>query len=418
MQRLARWDIFLFGALMLFLLAVAATSGMANIQTDAIDYYAIVQRLVGDAPPIVPTLPFVEQRSPGYPLLTLPMYAALGLAPAGETESMLPPDMPPAGQGNSAPSERALLPPQPLRFSEIFFKNFDLAPQGGILRWRILAAMLLTSYALFFGGLLVSARTLATLHPALPGYSLAPLMVVTAPIFMHNLVQTPAYATLAAFGLSCWAAYAWVRAWETDHIPAQAATGLAIGTLVLVRLETVLVAAVIAAGLVLLRRWSFLGWFLAGGLIPLGLLLAYNVTQFGNPFHIGILRGNMSILAVRADHVFAGLVGPRSGLVWYSALLLVGVAGLLVSREARLKILGWGALALIALVLIRLPVMYFCIGQGAQMIDGVLISCPPTIDVMLELVRFDVNRYVIPLAPFSVLGLRSLLTKFFQEKIK
>jgi hypothetical protein len=28
---------------------------------------------------------------------------------------------------------------------------------------------------------------------------------------------------------------------------------------------------------------------------------------------------------------------------------------------------------------------------------------------MLQLIRFDANRYVIPLAPFAVLGLRGLL---------
>ena len=69
---------------------------------------------------------------------------------------------------------------------------------GGIVRWRILAAMLLTGYALFFGGLFVSARTLATLYPTLPGYSIASLTVVTSTVFMHNLVQTPAYAILPA----------------------------------------------------------------------------------------------------------------------------------------------------------------------------------------------------------------------------
>ena len=75
--RLARLDALLCALLWLFLGAVVLTSGMANIQTDAIDYYAIVQRLVGDEPPIAPNLPFVEQRSPGYPLLSLPAYYLL-----------------------------------------------------------------------------------------------------------------------------------------------------------------------------------------------------------------------------------------------------------------------------------------------------------------------------------------------------
>lgn len=411
----SRLDVALYSLLTLFLLFVAATSGMANIQTDAIDYYAIVQRLVGDAPLIVPNLPFVEQRSPGYPLLTLPLYTVLGLAPAVvEAQPAPQPSSTSLAPGTPSTSEAALLPPAPLRVRDIFFKDFDLQPMGGVLRWRILAAMLLTGYALFFGGLLASARTLAILHPALPGYSLASLMVVTAPIFMHNLVQTPAYATLAAFGVSCWAAYVWVRAWQDDVTWAQTATGLAIGMLVLVRLETVVLAAAWGMGLLLLRRWRFLSRFVAGGLIPLALLLAYNTAQFGNPLHAGILRGNMNILTFEADFVWAALAGSQSGLLRYSALIVLGTIGLLVSRVPCLTILGWGGLALVVLVLVRVPVMYFCVGEGARTVGGIVISCPPDWDALLQLVRFDVNRYVIPLAPFSVLGLRELLTRFLK----
>lgn len=421
MKTLTHLDAVLFALLMLFLLVVAATSGMANIQTDAIDYYAIVQRLVGDAPPIVPNLPFVEQRSPGYPLLTLPLYVAFGLVPAVEAQ---PAPRPPSasladGGGGPRTSEAALLPPSPLWVRDIFLKDFDLQPMGGILRWRILAAMLLTGYALFFGGLLVSARTLARLYPALPGYSLAPLTVLTSMVFMHNLVQTPAYATLTAFGVSCWAAYAWVRAWESDGAWAQAATGLLIGMLVLVRLETMLFVAVWGVGLLILRRWRFFGAFMAGGLVPLGLLLAYNTTQFGNPLHAGILRGNMNILTFKADFFWAGLAGLQSGLLWYSILIVLGIVGLLASRKPQLMILGWGGLALVALVLVRVPVMYFCVGESAQTVDGIVIACPTDWDAVLQLIRFDINRYVIPLVPFSVLGLRELLTRLLkiQEQI-
>jgi hypothetical protein len=43
-----------------------------------------------------------------------------------------------------------------------------------------------------------------------------------------------------------------------------------------------------------------------------------------------------------------------------------------------------------------------------------VIACPPDWDAMLQLVRFDVNRYVIPLAPFSVLGLRGMFINFLK----
>lgn len=422
MKTLSKLDLALFILLLFFLLAVVVVSGMANLQTDSIDYYALVQRLVGDTPSIVPNLPFVEQRSPGYPLLTLPLYYVLDSISVAEAQPA-PSPLPDTYQDGVPPaSETALFPSEPLRIRDILLKpkDIDLYPIGGPLRWQILLAMLLTSYALFFSGLFASARTLAMLYPVLPGYSLGPLTVVTSVVFMHNLVQTPAYATLTAFGVSCWATYCWVRAWKTGSRWAQLATGITIGTLALVRLETVLIIVVLGAGLLLTGRWRFLAWFVAGGLIPLILLLVYNKLQFGNPFYTGILRGNMNILTLDVKYVLSGLINPQSGMIWYSTLVLLGLAGLILSSEARLKILGWGGLVLIILVLFRVPVMYFCVGEGTKTVEDVVISCPQDWQMLLQLIRFDVNRYIIPLVPFTVLGLRGVFTNIIKltEKIK
>jgi len=112
METLSRLDTALFALLMLFLLAVVAVSGMANLQTDAIDYYAIVQQLVGDAPPIVPNLPFLEQRSPGYPLLTLPLFYALGGLPTVEARPAPKAWSDSPAGGGSITSETAFLSPR------------------------------------------------------------------------------------------------------------------------------------------------------------------------------------------------------------------------------------------------------------------------------------------------------------------
>lgn len=407
---LARLDYTLFALLMLFLVGVVLASGMANIQTDAIDYYAIVQRLTGDMPPVVPNLPFVEQRSPGYPLLTLPAYYALKAATfwiEPETMRVAPPSSPNAGE-HERPSEQALLPSQPLLFRQIFFKDFDLTPEGGWFRWNIIAAMLITGYALFFAGLIVSGRTLALLYPRPAGYSLPPLMVVSSLVFMHNLVSTPAYATLSVFGVSAFFTWFWVWGWQSGAPWAQAAAGALIGTMALVRLETVLIAAALAAGLIASRRFRFLRRFILGGLAPLALLLIYNAAQFGNPLHAGILKGNMNILRLDPSYVLATLTRPQSGILFWSALTLLGILGLFLSASPSLKALGWASLALIALIVVRVPVMYTCVGQGTQEISGIVITCPPDSSAMLQLIRFDANRYIVPLAPFAVLGLRGL----------
>jgi hypothetical protein len=359
----------------------------------------------------VPNLPFVEQRSPGYPLLTLPaayMLRAASFSIEAETVRLAPPSGQQAGE-QARPSEQALLPAQPLLLRQVFFKNFDLTPQGGWFRWNIISAMLLTSYALFFAGLFISGRTLALLYPPPVGYSLPPLLVLTSVVFMHNVVNTPAYATLAVFGVSACFTWCWVRGWQGGSAWVQAATGILAGALVLVRLETVLVVMVLVAALALKRQFAFLRRFVLGGLLPLALLLTYNATQFGNPLHAGILQGDMNIVRFDASYVLATLAGPQSGILLWSALTSPGILGLLLSPSSSLKALGWASLALLALIALRVPVMYTCIGQGVQEISGIVVACPPDSSAMLQLIRFDANRYVIPLAPFAVLGLRGLL---------
>jgi len=68
-------DCFGFTVLMIFLVIIVISSSRANIHHDSIDYYAIVQRLTQNSGnPIARNLHFVEQRSPGYPIISLIPY--------------------------------------------------------------------------------------------------------------------------------------------------------------------------------------------------------------------------------------------------------------------------------------------------------------------------------------------------------
>jgi len=166
---------------------------------------------------------------------------------------------------------------------------------------------------------------------------------------------------------------------------------------------------VLAGALAWRRQFRYLRQLVLGGLLPLALLLLYNTTQFGNPFHAGILRGNMNILTFNLSYVLAALVRPQSGILFWSALTALGLVGLFVSQSPAFRPLGWAALALIVLVALRVPAMYACVGQGERVIGGIPIACPENSAAILNLIRFDANRYVIPLLPFAALGLRGLL---------
>lgn len=405
---LVRLDRLAFIGLLILLAGMAVFGGMANLQTDAIDYYAILQRLVGDTPPIVAHLPFIEQRSPGYPLLAVPVFYALSPVAGRVTPQLIQAGTAAAGGAIARPSEQALLPPQPLRFKDVFFKNFDLAPQGGVFRWQVITALLLTSYGLFFAGLVVSGKTLALLYGEPAGLSLAPALVITSAVFMHNLVNTPAYATLAVFGLSSLFTWFWVRGWQSHLRRMQWAAGLFAGLMVLVRLETALIVIVLAGALAWRRETQYLRSFVLGGLLPLALWMGYNLTQFGNPLHAGMLKGNMNLLTFDLSYVLSVLVRPQSGILFWSILATLGIMGLLISPSLSLKALGWAALALVALIALRVPVIYFCTGQGSLVIEGLSVTCPPDRAAMLDLIRLDANRYLAPLFPFAVLGLRGL----------
>ncbi|MEW6403272.1 MAG: hypothetical protein AB1649_15865 [Chloroflexota bacterium] len=406
------FDYVVFSALMIFLTAVVISSGRANIQTDSVDYYAIVQRLTSkDSTPIVRNLHFVEQRSPGYPVLSLiPYYiTSLVIEPLVQTEEVTNP----SNQAQTAPlqpvTESMLVPAEPLLFKDVFFKNFYIETQDSWFEWKIISSMLFTGYGLLFIGLIMIVKTLGLENKPVLGASLASLVVVTSSVFMHNIVNTPAYATLTAFGLSCLFGYFFVKGSLDKTLLSQFLSGLFLGLLVLTRLETVVFASSVFISLLVVREFRFLRDFVLGALVAATILLLYNFSQYGNPFHLGILRGDINLISFDLGYIYANLFNPQSGILFWSTLASLGIVGLFMDGKRYTKILGIGSLALIALVLIRVPIMYTCIGDGTKLIGGLPVTCPNNMAEMVNLIRFDGNRYITVLIPFSVLGLRTLV---------
>jgi len=116
----------------------------ANIDHDSIDYYTILQKLTDSSKkPVVDNTHFVEQRSPGYSIISALLYyfASLAIEPFVETETIVderqgppgsprPPrpensreyniNRPPPGVG----SEMMGIPSVPLLAKDIFLKIF------------------------------------------------------------------------------------------------------------------------------------------------------------------------------------------------------------------------------------------------------------------------------------------------------
>ena len=401
-----------FTALMIFLVVIIVSSGMANIQTDSIDYYSIVQRLTQNSGnPIVRNLHFVEQRSPGYPIISLIPYqvTSLLIEPLVQTEEIVTPSSLAQNTPEHPPTEIILLPSEPILFKDIFFKNFYIKTQDSWFSWKIISSMLFTSYAFLFIGLIVTVKTLALENKSILGASLAPLLVITSSVFMHNVVNTPAYATLTAFGISALFTYCFVKGSLANKFAPQFLSGLFVGLLVLTRLETIVIATVVLISLVAIREFGFLKNYVMGALSAVVILLIYNLSQFGNPFHLGILEGDINLISFDLGYIYANLFHPQSGILFWSTLASLGIIGLFLDDKRYTRILGISSLALIILFLVRVPVMYNCIGEGTRLIGGLPVMCPDSMADALMLVRSDVNRYITVVIPFSVLGLRALI---------
>lgn len=308
-----------FTALMIFLAMIIVSSGMANIQTDSIDYYAIVQRLTQyNGNPIVRNLHFVGLRSPGYPIISLiPYYInSFLIEPLVQIEEIATPSRLVQNSPEQPPTEQTLIPSEPTLFKDIFYKNFYNETQDSWFNWKIISSMLFTSYAFLFIGLIVTVKTLALDNRTTLGASLVPLVVVTSSVFMHNIVNTPAYATLTAFGISCLFAYFFVKGSLANKSAPQFLSGLFVGLLVLTRLETIVIATVVLISLVAIMEFGFLKNYVFGALSAVVVLLIYNFSQFGNPFHMGIFKGDINLIDFNLGYIYANLFHPQSGILF------------------------------------------------------------------------------------------------------
>jgi len=413
--------------------ALVVRSSRANIVTDSVDYYAILQWITpADEKPIVRNLHFAEQRSPGYRLMALVPYGFLTLIiePFVSTEKivdvdsapMLPPipgicddrREPPFSPAGPRGSEFRLIPPRPVLLKDVAFKDFYVPEEGSWFQWKLVLALALTSYLFLFLGISANAWMLRLRFPAFPAYALVPLAIFSSTIFVHNIVRTPLYATLTASGVSCLFALFFVIAPESHKRRDMLLAGVFLGLLVLTRLETVVIAAALGILLLARREWRIVFYGLLGSSWALMVWAVYNYTLFGTPVHLAILRGDINQLVFRAGYIIDSLVHPSSGIVFWTPFLVPGLVGLLMSRSAALRMLGISSLALLAVCLLRVPIMYDNVGGGPIDIGGILVTPPQSPADMHRLMRSDNNRYLIVLTPFLVLGLRESIERVRQ----
>jgi len=420
-ERLARLDRIALAMAMVMLGLAILVAGRANIIADSVDYYVNLERLAGRTSTIVRNPHFAAERPPGFPLAATVPYVLLRwvVEPVTGTKRVQgpppgpPPPAPPAPPANIRPGGRGgpgmpLIPPRPLPLWRVPFKDFPVPREGSWFEWKVVLALAITSYGFLFGGLGAIALALRRLHPELPGYALIVALLITSPMLLFNIVATPLYATLTAFGASALFACFLIRGEAVNRAGNQFVAGVWLGLLVLTRLETGVFAIVFGALLLARGRRALLLRLVAGSSWAIVAWVGYNLRVFGSPAAFHILRGDINVVRFDPGYIAQNLFHPACGVVFWSPLVCLGIAGLLASRRFPLRQVGIASLALLGLFLLRVPVMLEHIGGGPMEIGGLPVGVPTTEAAARAMIRADINRYITVLAPFAVLGLREL----------
>lgn len=400
---------FVFIGVLIFLIA---TSTKLNIATDSVDYYAILQWVTPEKEkPIVRNLHFAEQRSPGYSLLSLIPYSLLTIfvEPFVTTEKIskyVPPEFPTKRSKKMAGSKMMSLPPQPLHIKDLFFKDYYVPMEGSWYQWKLALSLLLTSFFFLFIGIWANAKVLKLYYPAYKCLFIIPATLVTSPIFMRNIFDLPLFTTLTYYGLASLFLLFTCLSFRSNKARYVILSGLILGLLVLTRLELSILVILLIGYFLFTKRIRFFVLFSLGGLMAFFILIIYNLSLFGVPLHLGILRGDINALGLNWRYIFENLIRPESGVLFWTPLLIPGLVFLITAKDSILKVIALCSFVLIIFYTLRIPIMYYHIGQGIIDIGGIPVTAPETPTQMRELIRFDINRYLCVLIPFSIIGVR------------
>lgn len=430
--------IFSIGVLILFGLLFNASK--LNIRADSLDYYAILQKLTPEKESkIVENLYFADQRSPGYPILSLIPYFVLdeAIEPFVETKEFTDFElfalanrnrMPPSQQGLQPPpvdenllepdkmsSEFRIIPPVPIDLNSLLFNNFYIAPQGSWFQWKIAFSLFLTSVIFLIIGITSNVLLFKNYFKSYKAIFIIPLVLLISPVFMRNITDFPLYPSLTVYGLSSLFLYLFIKTYDSDKTIPTMLLGLVSGFLVLTRLELVVFLVPFIIFLFFQKRYKYLKNVFLGGTFPFHILLIYNYTFYGFPFNFAILKGDINVLSINLNYISENLFHPNSGIIFWTPALLPGLISLFFSRNLVLKIIGISAFSILLLYLVKIPVMYFHIGESFMEIGGIPVNVPVTADQMRFLIRSDINRYIIVLIPVAIFGIRNAFEKLFNR---
>ncbi len=145
---------------------------------------------------------------------------------------------------------------------------------------------------------------------------------------------------------------------------------------------------------------------LKGFFSSITLFFIYNFIIFKNPFEFGFLNNSFNYFAIDFWYIFDSTINPASGILFYSSLLLIGIFALYKHPNKNVKLFFIFSLFFILTFLLRLSVLHNCGEDGYVVVDFIEYEC---FGLSEELTKFDNNRYLLLLFPFSLIGLNYLV---------
>ncbi|MDI6886830.1 MAG: hypothetical protein QMD22_10940 [archaeon] len=113
-------------------------------------------------------------------------------------------------------------------------------------------------------------------------------------------------------------------------------------------------------------------------------------------------------------YIFENLLHPQSGVLFYTPILIPGLILLTINKNRILKFVGIASFILIIFYTLRIPIMYYNVGQGVMNIGGIPVMPPSSAEQMRDLIRSDINRYLSVLIPFAIIGIRFGISQTFE----
>ena len=404
-------DLGLFTLLLIIIFTLSFFLSIGNLTHDSIDYYTILQKIVSpNELGIVDNPFFLEQRAPGYSLISIPSYYFLNTISFLVNNSITPKMDSPI----NAIDMPEFIPTKLINAKDIFFNN-NLTNQNFIYNWKIAGALILTSFILLLLGIIYSFKTLSFMKEKnkITGLFLIGIIILLTQSFTQTIIQTPTYATLCSFGIISIFTYFFIKSYYSKSSHIAILSGILLAILSLIRFEGTIIGIIIIGSLFFLKEKQLAKNILAGLITIIPLYIIYTTLMFGKIINLAFLNGDLNKILFDPNFIFQATLSPFSGAIFFSTIILIGIIGLFLTSKKPLKVLGIVSIVFIIVICFRVPVICTCGASETITIGNEIVTCAT--QACAQLIQSDINRYLILLVPFSLLGLQNLFF-IIQEK--